>query len=224
LKSEKNEKVNKHDYSISTIHKNSICKILFSSSLHREGMTEKEIHERLHFLTHKTAYNLLNQLISEKMVFVSGHKYYLNLYFDDGWSVFAKFLEEFLLRQDNLKELPLQKIHSNEYLFSGNLENEIHNFGNIIGTFIMYVLIESLRPNERMIRRETRDEIWTSFLQKAVYLPYLLQRFQEQLPDSINFYRIIIGGDDLSFDKLYNAFDNVYPGFSEFMCNSFKNH
>ena len=132
-------------------------------------------------------------------------------------------MEEFLLRQDDII-FSQQKFYSNRHIFSSDLENEIHNFGNIIGAFIMYVLIESLIPNERMIRRETRDRIWESFLQKAVFLPYLLQRFREQLPENMDFYRIIIGGDNTSFDKLYNAYNNVYPNFSEFTDNRFKEY
>lgn len=226
MKSEINKKVNKHDYSRRTLHKGSICKILFPSSLHREGMTEKQIHAKMKFVSDRTVYNLLKELILENRIFKSSKqkKYYLNLFFDDGWSVFARFLEEFLLRQHNLKELPLPKIRSNGYIFSHNLENEIRNFGNIVGAFVMYVLIESLRPNERMIRRETRDKIWESFLQKAVFMPYILDRFKDQLPESMDLYRIIFGSDNMSFDKLYNAYNNVYPGFSGFMDNSFKNY
>lgn len=66
LKSEKKEKSKKREYSLRTINKNSIRKVLFLSSVHREGMTEKEIHTRLHFLADKTIFNLLNELISEK--------------------------------------------------------------------------------------------------------------------------------------------------------------
>lgn len=209
---------------VRTIHKNTICKILLPSSLHREGLAVKQIHSKMKFVTNKTVYNLLKELIIEDRAFESKRKYFLNLFFDDGWSVFAGFLEEFLLRQHSLAELPLQKVRSNGNIFSDDLENEIHNFGNIIGVFIMYVMIESLRPNKRMIGREARDQIWLNFLQKAVYMPYILDRFKEQLPESIDFYRIIFGSDNVSFEKLYNAYNNVYPGFSEFMNNSFKNY
>jgi len=174
-------------------------------------------------VTINTVYNLLKELIIEDRVFKSKRKYFLNLFFDDGWSVFTRFLQEFLLRQEDII-FPQQKFYSNRHIFSSDLENEIYNFGNIIGAFIMYVLIESLRPNQRMIRRESRDQIWESFLQKAVFLPYLLQRFWEQLPEKLDFYRIIIGGDNTSFDKLYNAYNNVYPNFSEFADNKFKEY
>jgi hypothetical protein len=132
-------------------------------------------------------------------------------------------LQEFLLRQEDIKFLQ-QKFNSNRHISASDLENEIHNFGNIIGAFIMYVLIESLRPNERLIRREARDQIWESFLRKAVSIPNLLQRFSEQLPETIDFYRVIIGSDNVSFNKLYNAYDNVYPGFTNFINNSFKDY
>ena len=80
----KNEKVNKHDYMVRTIHKGSICKILFPSSLHREGLTVKQSHAKMKFVSDKTVYNLLKELIIEDRVFESKRKYFLNLFFEDG--------------------------------------------------------------------------------------------------------------------------------------------
>lgn len=224
MKNEKNERVNKRDYTVRTIHKGSICRILFLSSLHRKGLTVKQIHARMKSVSDRTVYNLLKELIIEDRVFESKRKFFLNLFFDDGWSVFARFLEEFLLRQHNLKELLLPKIRSNGYIFSDDLENEIYNFGNVMGAFIMYVLVESFRSNERMIGREARDQIWKSFLERAVYMPYILDRFKDQLPEGMDIYQISLGRDNQSFDKIHNAYNNVYPGFSEFIDKSFKDH
>lgn len=230
MENERNESFKKRDYSIRTIHKNLVCKILFLSSLRRVGMTKKEIHEELKRsmqtpVKPETVRNLLNDLQHENRVFKFKKKYLLDLFFDDGWSVFARFLEEFLYTtQHNLKEIPLQKIHSHRYIFSDNLENEIYNFGNVIGAFIMYVLVESFRPNERMIGREARDQIWKSFLERAVYMPYILDRFKGQLPEGMDIYQISLGSDNQSFDKIHNAYNNVYPGFSEFIDKSFKDH
>jgi hypothetical protein len=79
VKNEKNEKVNKHDYMVSTIHKDSICKILFPSSLHREGLMVKQIHAKMKFVSINTVYNLLKELIIEDRVFESKRKYFLRI-------------------------------------------------------------------------------------------------------------------------------------------------
>jgi hypothetical protein len=224
LKSEKNEKFKKRDYSTSSIHKDSIYKVLFPSSVHREGMTEKEIQTKLDYLSDKTIFNLLNELILEGKVFKRKKKYYLDLFFDDGWSVFARFLSEFLSRQYNVKDMLSRKIYSHGHTFPDELENEIYNFGSIIGAFIIYILIESFRPNEIVIRRSYRDQIWTDFLQNAVHMPYILQRFSELLPGGIDVYRISLGIDNKSFDKVNSAYNNVYPGFSEFLDDRFRKY
>jgi hypothetical protein len=108
LKSERSGIFKKNDYSTKAIHKKRLCGVLFLSSLHREGMTEKEIHAKLPFLTNKTIFNLLKELISEKIVFKSKTKYYLDLFIEDGWFIFAEYMNEFQrqnLKQDRSKDL-----------------------------------------------------------------------------------------------------------------------
>jgi hypothetical protein len=110
LKSERIEKFKKRDHWRKSIHKHSICNILFPSSKRKEGMTEKEIQTKLDYLSHKTIFNLLNELISEDKVYKSKMKYYLDLFIDDGWYIFAEFLNEFQ-RQYHLNKTPLRKIY-----------------------------------------------------------------------------------------------------------------
>ena len=221
MKSEINEKVNKHDYSIRTIHKGSICKILFPSSLHREGMTEKEIHTRLHFLTDKTIFNLLNELISEKKVFKKETKYYLDLFVDDGWSIFAEFLNEFQ-RQNLLNKISPLMIYSNEHTFHDELENSILSFGNIIGAFVTYILVESLRLNERLIPISERTQIFYNFLENALSLRYVLPSLLRILPGNADL--MIMGTDKKSLQRIANAYDHVYPGFRELLDDWFREY
>ena len=182
LKSEKNKKFKKHDYSTSSIHKKSICIVLLQSSARKEGMSVKEIHEKLKFLTERTIFNLLNELRSEDKVFKSKMKYYLkDLFIDDGWSIFAEFLNEFQ-REYYLNKISSLKIYSSEQTLHNELENAILNFGNVIGAFIIYVLIESLRPNERKIPISDRHQILKDFLQNAINISLVYTRFLRILP------------------------------------------
>jgi hypothetical protein len=169
VKSEKKEKFKKRHYSIGSIHKKEVYKILSSSSFHMEGITVKEIHAKLDFLTMRTISNILNELLTEDKVFKSklDKKYYVkHLFVDNGWSVFAEFLKNFQAKH-NLNKNPLRKIYAHGHGFHDELENEIFNFGNMIGAFVMYVLVESLRPNEKATA-EDRYAILSRFLQDVV--------------------------------------------------------
>ncbi len=221
LKSERSERVKKNDYSRRAINKNSICKVLFLRSIHREGMTEKEIHERLNFLSDKTIFNLLSELISEKKVFKSKTKYYLDLFIEDGWSIFAEYLNEFQ-RQSLLNRISSLKIYSNKNAFHDELENTILNFGNVIGAFVTYILVESLRPNERMIPIFERTQIFYNFLQRAFNLQFILPSLLRILPGNAD--RMIMGSDDESLKRIVNVYDHVYPGFRELLDDSFRKY
>jgi hypothetical protein len=221
LKSEKSEKSNKREYSVRTIHKNSICRVLFLTSIHREGMTEKEIHKRLNYLTPKTVFNLLNELISEKKVFKSKTRYYLDLFIEDGWLIFAEYLNEFQ-RQSLLNRISLLKLYSNENVFHDELENAILNFGKVVGAFVTYILIESLRPNERMVPIFERKQMFDSFLQRAFNLQFIMPSLLRILPGNAD--RMAMGTDNESFEKIINAYDRIYTNFRESLDGSFKKY
>lgn len=228
MKSEKNKKFKKRDYSVRTINKRSVYNLLFSQSVHREGMTVKEIQSRLKFLTERTISNILNELLMEDKVFKSkrDNKYYIkSLFVDNGWPVFTEFLTEFQ-RQSHISRIPLQKIYSRGNAFADKLENEIFNFGNIFGAFIGYILVESLRPNERATGQD-RYDILTTFLQNAVNMNYIFLQFQEEIlpKDSANpLNRLIMGLDNQLLMKIINAYDHVYPGFRELLDESFREY
>src|SRR5919106_2803201 len=135
--------IKKRDYSRRDIRKKTAFDHLLLRSIHKEGMTAREIQSELK-VTGRTALKILNELMAEDKVFKSksDKKYYVkSLFINDGWSIFAKFLKD-------LQRLPLRTIYSHGYAFHDELENEIFDFGNMIGAFITYVLVESLRPNE----------------------------------------------------------------------------
>jgi hypothetical protein len=147
-------------------------------------------------------------------------KYYVkHLFVDSGWSVFAEFLKNFP-RLHRLNKNPLRKIYSHGHTFHGELENEIFNFGNMIGAFVMYVLVESLRPNEKATA-EDRYVILKKFLQDAVDMTFIFFLFEKILPqDSTNL--LMMGFDNKLLEKIIDAYNNVYPGFSESLDYGFK--
>jgi hypothetical protein len=223
LKSERIEIFKKRDYSISALHKIRIYEILLPSSVQKKGMTAKEIQTKLNYLSLRTVFNLLKELEEEGRVFKLKAKYYLDLFIDDGWSIFAEFLNEFQ-KQYHLNEIPLRKVYSRGHSFHDQLENEIFNFGNVIGAFITYILVESLRPNEKMIPRFKRHTILIEFLHRAIDTDSIFSRFIRLLPSDSNADRLIMGLDSKSMDKITSAYNNVYSGLSEVLDYSFREY
>jgi hypothetical protein len=209
---------------VRTINKNSVYKLLFSRSVHREGMTVKEIQSKLKFLSERTISNILNDLLTEDKIFKSksDNKYYVkSLFVDNEWSLFCEFLTEFQ-RQSHMSNNPLRQMYTHGHVFADSLENEIFNFGNIIGAFIGYILVESLRPNEKATA-EDRYDILTKFLHNAVHMNFLFSQFQAILPkDSTN--RLVMGLDNQLLKKIINSYDQVYPGFREVLDNMFREY
>lgn len=194
------------------------------SSANKEGITAEEIVNRLASrklpkrLTVRTVHRLLNQLFAEDRVFKLNKKYFLkDLFIDDGWSVFAEFLNEFQI-QNRLNKIALLKMYSD----GQTLEDMILNFGNVIGAFITYILIESLKPNERLISISERTQISKDFLQDAVNMQLILPSLLRILPGSPD--RMIMGKDQESLEKIASAYNTVYPGFSELLDDSFRKY
>jgi hypothetical protein len=185
-------------------------------------MTANEIQAKLEFLADRTIFNLLNELLAEDKVFKSEKKYYIkDLFLDDGWSVFAEFLKNFQ-RQYRLSKIPLRRIYSHGHAFHDELENEIFNFGNVIGAFTTYILIESLRPNERATALD-RYDILIKFLQNAVDMNSIFLQFEKILPqDSTN--QLIMGLNNKLLEKIIDGYNNVYPGFSELLDYGFRKY
>jgi hypothetical protein len=187
-------------------------------------MNVKDIKSKRSYLTERTISYVLSELLTENKVFKSkwNKKYYVrNLFVDNGWSIFAEFLKEFQ-RQYTLNKIPLGKIYSSRHTFHNEFENEIFNFGNIIGAFFTYILVESLRPNEKPTA-ENRYGILIKFLGNAVDMESIFLRFVSILPkDSTN--RLLMGFDNKLLEKIINAYNNVYPGFSEVLDRSFEEY
>ncbi|MGH9975726.1 MAG: hypothetical protein ACRD8Z_07810 [Nitrososphaeraceae archaeon] len=230
MKSDRNKSINKQYNTTSYYNKQYIHRAMLLSSANKEGITADEIVNRLAsrrppiFLTVRVVYRLLKQLIEEDKVFKSKRykKYFLkDLFIDDGWSVFAEFLNEFQ-RQNLLNRISSLEIYSDGHTFHDELENKILNFGNVIGALVTYILVESLRPNERLIPIPERTQILRNFLESAFSLQYVLPSFRRMLPGNAD--RMIMGTDNESLERIVDACDHVYPGFRELLDNSFRKY
>ena len=224
MKSDRNKSINKRYNTTSDYNKRYIRWAMHLSSATIEGITAEEIVNRLAsrkrsiHLTVRTVHRLLNQLIADDKVFKFNKKYFLkDLFIDDRWSVFAEFLNEFQT-QYQLNKIASLKMYSDDE----TLEAMILNLGNVIGAFITYVLIESLKPNERLISISERTQISKNFLQDAINLQLILPSLLRILPGSPD--RMIMGKDQESLEKITSAYNIAYPGFSELLDDRFRKY
>jgi hypothetical protein len=230
LKSDRNKSINKRYNATSDYNKKYIRRAMLLSSAIGKGITAEEIVNRLASrkppinLTDRSVYRLLEQLITEDKVYrsKSKKKYFLkDFIIDDGWSIFAEFLNE-IQNQNLLSKISSLKIYSNERAFSNELENTISDFGNIVGAFVTYILVESLRPNERLFPIQKRIQTLNDFLDNSLSLRNILPSLLRIIPGNPD--RMIMGTDNESFESLVNAYDHVYPDFRELLDNSFKRY
>jgi hypothetical protein len=200
------------------------------SSATGEGISVEEIKNRLAsrkppiYLTVRSIYRLLEQLIAEDIVYrsKSKKKYFLKDFInDDGWSIFAEFLNE-IQSQNLLGKISSLKIYTNGRTFSNKLENATSDFGNIVGAFLTYILIESLKPNERLFPIHKRTQILNDFLVNSLSLSNILPSLLRIIPGNPD--RMIMGTDNESLENLVNAYDHVYPDFRELLDDSFKKY
>lgn len=214
----------KRDNSIGTINKDKIWRILLPLFQRKEpgtGVMLKEIlrenNAKIHSkgLSKPSVINALEKLQAEDKLYKSKARYYLAEFFrDDGWSIFADYLNFFLKQSFFIS--PSDSIRSSQSSIDGDIEKILFHFTNQIGAFILYVLIEAIRPTRRLIPRTMRIEKAKDFLQDAIPYLDLLSALLSSLPEP---YRnnIVLGAQmkENSFNKLSDAFRNMYPHFSK---------
>jgi hypothetical protein len=210
------------------------------SSTYGKGISIKELTEKTktklpskgklpNGLTRQTVSSLLKELISDGKVFKVKNKYYKeDLYRDDGWSIFGRYLGGLLrdkrfygFPQDHISQMHLSDAFSN----SDNAKESIFEFANLIGAFVAYLLIESMRPTRTLLPIPFRVEKAENFIETALNPAGLLTTFLSVLPDS---YRkdvsLGVQMNEKSVNELSNAYKKIYPSFSEFIEEKYLEH
>ena len=98
-------------------------------------------------------------------------------------------------------------------------------FANHIGVFILYLLIEAMRPTRDLIPRSMRVDKALDFIQTAIPYSDLFNAFLNLLPRK---YRkdIVLGAQmkENSFNKLTDAFRGIYPRFYKAIEGGYPQH
>jgi hypothetical protein len=143
-------------------------------------------------------------LQDEDKIYKSKRRYYIaEFYQDNGWSIFAGYLN-FFLTWKRISQSPIED----------GIEETLIQFANHIGAFMLYTLIEAMRPTRNIIPRSMRIDKAHDFIEIAIPHMDLFSAFVNSLPKA---YRkdIVLGAQmrENSFNKLFNSFRNIYPHF-----------
>jgi hypothetical protein len=179
-------------------------------------------------LTRQTVSSLLKELIRDGKVFKVKNKYYKEeLYRDDGWSIFGGYLGGLLrdkrfygFPQDHISQMHLSDAFPN----NDKTKKSIIEFANLVGAFVAYLLIESMRPTRTLLPTPFRVEKAKDFIATALDPGGLLATFLSILPES---YRKDAGSLQMiekSLDKLSNTYKKIYPSFSKFIEEKYLEH
>jgi len=191
-----------------------IWKIISKSSASGEGITKTEISKQSH-LSRQTVDLWVNKLFKKGMISKDKN----NRYFmkddmaDDYWITLAYYLE-YLLICGSIARFRVDPIQFNLLNSDGtdNLEGALFKMANRVGAFIIFVLIEAMRPSKKIMSPVMRRRMIIDFIKSSISLDDLFGTFINMLPDAIS--NDIIQGNQIrkiSHDRLSSAFRHVYP-------------
>jgi hypothetical protein len=219
LKSKSNPK---RDHSLGTLNKNRILEILPRLSQKKgfeKGITLTDISKETKAkfppkgFSKPTIISALKKLQADNRIFKSKSRYFLtDLFQDDGWSIFAGYLN-YLLEGVSFHVLPVHIIRNiNQSGAEENIGELLTQFSNYIGIFILYLLTETMRPTQKIIPTSMRVDKALDFIQTAMPYSDLFRAFLNFLPESYS-KDIVLGAQmkEDSFKKLSNAFKKIYP-------------
>jgi hypothetical protein len=221
----KGNKKKRHNV-IGDLHKKKVLNII--SSTFGSGITLTEITKKTRF-TRQAVHPFLKELVKEAKIFKAQNRYYLEKYFSDDWTIFGEYLGFILggkdfrkMKLDHISKIDLEQIFANR---DDNIEKAIFEFANRIGPFMVYLLIELMRPTNTLLPINMREEKALDFVKSALPLDYLLRSFLFSLPPSFNeamHFGVQMKQEKL--EKLTNAYKKVYPSFHKYMEAGYLNH
>jgi hypothetical protein len=126
------------------------------------------------------------------------------------------------LKLDPISKIDLGQLFANS---DHDIEKVIFEFANRIGSFMVYLLIELMRPTSTFLPINMREEKALDFMKSALPLDCLLRSFLFTLPASFN--KAMHFGVQMREEKLEmltSAYKKVYPSFHEYMEAGYFNH
>ncbi len=215
----------KRDHSLGTLNKNKIWNIipgLCQKKGFENGITLTDIlkESKAKFppngYSKPTIIKALKKFEADDRLLKIKSRYFLvDIFEDDGWSIFGRYLNFLLLNTTfHNKSVNVTRIsHPDPERDLGEI---FLQFSNFIGIFVLYILIEAMRPTRKLVPRPLRIDKALSFIQTAMPHKDLLTAFLKFLPPIHN--KDIVLGAEIRRDrinKFSNAFRYIYPSIHE---------
>ncbi len=217
----------KRDHSLGTLNKNKIWSILPWLSQKKgfeKGITLNDILKETKAklppkgFTKPTVLSALEKLQADDRIFKSKRRYFIaDIYEDDGWSIFAGYLN-FLLQHTTFHNHPIKVTRISHPDPEKDFGEIFMQFSNYIGAFVLYLLIEAMRPTRHLVPRTLRIEKALKFIQTAMPHEDLLRAFLVFLGPMHD--KDIVLGTEIrreSINKYSNAFRNIYPSIHQLL-------
>lgn len=203
----------KWTHPIGDIHKNEILKIIRNHSVFEKGVYQHEIIKQTR-LSRQTVYAILKKLTAEKKIMKSQGKYIITESDEDIFFILMfeahldRWLNRMLIANHQEKRFSSSLENSND---TDSMQKRIFKFANVIGVFIIYLLVTGKRPTtEYNLEYEKREYLIRDIVQGRIFLENVLLGFNNYLLRKTNnkLYEEMNKND---FDKLSKAFMKVYP-------------
>ena len=225
----------KRDHSLGTLNKNRIWEILprlCQKKGFEKGITLTDILKETkakfppNGYSKPTVISALKKLQTDGKIFKFKRRYFLvDIFEDDGWSIFAGYLNYLL--DWFFDKLPLPSIQRIDQSSpdEDNIGELLFQFANRIGAFIVYLLIEAMRPTRKILPVYQRIEKALDFIQTAMPSSDLFRAFINFLPKSYS-KNIILGAQmrENSFKKLSYDFRLIYHSINKSIEKGYLNY
>lgn len=210
-----------------TLNKNKIWRILPSLSQEKgfgKGITLTDILQETkakfppNGFSKPAIISALKKLQAEDKILKFKRRYFLlDIFEDDGWSIFAGYLN-FLLQHKTFHSHPVHVTRISHPDPEKDLEEIFMQFSNYIGTFVLYLLIEAMRPTRKLVPKSLRIDKALRFIQIAMPHKDLLEAFLNFLFPMHN--KDIVLGTEIrrdSINKFSNAFRKINPSIHQIL-------
>jgi hypothetical protein len=160
----------------------------------------------------------LEKLQADGRIFKFKRRYFIvDIFEDDGWSIFAGYLN-FLLRHTTFHNHPIHVTRISHSDPEKDLGEVFMQFSNYIGTYVLYLLVEAMRPTRHLVPKSLRIAKALDFIQTAMPHEDLLGAFLNFLPPIYN--KDIVLGTEIrrdSINKFSNAFRKINPSIHQIL-------
>jgi hypothetical protein len=183
-----------------------------------DGISQPDIIEKLKLrhikLSRQTISKILKNLVTEREIFKRKRKYLSSSDDQVNINLLAASINIELRRRllsDNRGNGLPNLLYQSSLTAENLAEKSIFEFANLVGAFIVYLLIESMRPGEVSQKYKENINLLGHLVQNSIPLDELAKKFRQSLGISATHNEIYSDLENVDFARVSQAFMKVYP-------------